>query len=375
LDKFKNKLVYLIYVVYKMEISRKHCYVECSKDFSNISIGLLLRALNKCNIAYVDFTGSSKNLINFFENLFLNYSFSKNFNKKLDIFKFKKSKFEKLYLPNVEYQLIAKENLINELKNYDLIFLDNIDFNVISKNNLKLLFDILKDKEVVLRLNNKKDFDSLNIDFDLISEVIFKNNRSLVSNDNIVNIYGNGKGKTTFCLGLVLRKLMEGKKVRWIGFDKGGDYYSEVFFFNLLKKYSYKHRLKIDFDYIYTGKPRFIRNNEGNSIFRFRNLEEDYAEAREGLSLLRTAIRKDFYVFADELNSTLLTKLLNIKEVLESLKNCNSKLYITGRINPNDRSNLEIIKISKKVLEVKEIKHYFNSENKGKRNVKGGIDY
>jgi ATP:corrinoid adenosyltransferase len=115
------------------------------------------------------------------------------------------------------------------------------------------------------------------------------------------------------------------------------------------------------FDFVATGLERF----DGKK-FRFENTDEDIAEAKEGLMLLKTALKKQTPVIAEELNTLVKTGLLNIDEIMEVLSNINYEVVVTGRY-----SSKEIIDISSTLVTVKEVKHYASSGH----SVRKGIDF
>jgi len=333
---------------------------------SEIALGTIVRAFNLLKIAYVNLKPQKQfdKTEQFFENLFFNEIFYKSLKNNLDFFKYKNFSFEKLFLPNIEYQTLPTPLFLRNLKTYDLIIIDNIDFNYGHRN---IILDILENfisNNIVFIFKNQKDAKNYKDKFDLISEVSVKTQNNLLTSKNLISIFGNGKGKTTFLLGLALKNLILNKPIRYIAFDKGGKFYSELKFLYLLKKYSFRTK-KIDFDFIYTGMKRF---DEKENKFRFENIKDDYYEALEGLSLLKTILRKRrFITFADELNTTLLTKLLKKENLNSLIEKLESPLIISGRID--DDSNLNDYASTQ--LEIREIKHYIS---KG-FNVKKGIDY
>ena len=115
------------------------------------------------------------------------------------------------------------------------------------------------------------------------------------------------------------------------------------------------------FDGVSTGLSRF----DGKK-FRFENVESDLREAKDGLMLLKTALKKQTPVIADELLTTFKTGLLEIDEVLPILEEINNQVVLTGRYLPK-----EIAEISDIVIEILEKKHYID-EGKG---VRKGIDF
>ena len=155
-----------------------------------------------------------------------------------------------------------------------------------------------------------------------------------------VQVYtGNGKGKTTAALGLVLRTVCAGNKAFIGQFMKGQDY-SE------LKAVEFLPGLKIE----QFGSVEFL---DGIPT------EKDIDDAEKGLSRMKEIVKSGEYdiIVFDEINTALFFKLLEVKEVIKviNLKNDNTEIILTGRYAPE-----EIIDCADLVTEMKEIKHYYN---------------
>ena len=169
-----------------------------------------------------------------------------------------------------------------------------------------------------------------------------------------IQIYtGNGKGKTTASLGLVIRALGNKMKVGIIYFDKGGNFYNER-----------KILDKLDIEYKAFGLIRI--NKDG---FRFKNTKEDIKEAKKGIECIKEYYKKDFDILIlDEINTTIKNKLLEEDKIIEIIKNKPDKLelILTGRYCTD-----KIIKLADLVTEMKEIKHYSKKGLKARQ----GIEY
>lgn len=155
-----------------------------------------------------------------------------------------------------------------------------------------------------------------------------------------VQVYtGNGKGKTTAALGLVLRTICAGNKAFIGQFMKGQDY-SE------LKAVTLLPGLKMEL----FGGVEFL-NGEPTA--------KDIADAEKGLLRMKEVVESGEYdvIVFDEINTSLFFKLLNIEEVIEviNLKDEHVEIILTGRYAPE-----EIIARADLVTEMKEIKHYYN---------------
>ncbi len=344
-----------------------HIYLDKSLDqFSNVAVGLLARATGAgLKVAYIDIQNTATRFTNFLENLCLNYTFPRRFDRlHIETFSFKeKNKIAKGIIPLVEFYNIDEKMFWNSLKSFDLIIFDNADLNIISKFSIiSFLENKPIDTEVVFTLSDEKQFNEIKDYFDLIS--IYKNiplQKGVIGTKNIFTITGNGKGKSTYSFGYLLRNFINKKDVKLIYFDKGGNFYGERTFFEALKKWSKENTLYGKFDYVGTGLPRF----DGRT-FRFDNLPEDIREAKEGLMLLKTALKKQTPVIAEELATTIKTRLLKIEDILPIINEVTHELVITGRYAPK-----EIIELSNKIIEVEDIKHYASNGY----GVRKGIDF
>ncbi len=170
-----------------------------------------------------------------------------------------------------------------------------------------------------------------------------------------VVITGNGKGKTTSAMGMVLRACGHGMKVCIIQFMKGDLYSGE---WDGLKM------LDCELEHFATGKG--FCGLQGNPYSK----AEHRANAQDALDLARDKMasgRFDLLVL-DELNNSLKLKLVDLEQVLELLRNKPPLLHLilTGR-----DAHPEVIELADTVSEVREIKHAY------RKNIEPqpGIDY
>lgn len=167
--------------------------------------------------------------------------------------------------------------------------------------------------------------------------------------------YGYGKGKTTSTIGLAVRALGAGKKVVLIQFDKGYDgkneHYSERNILRELKTQGYPIEIYA------TGCERM--NPDGT--FRFKNMKEDFTEAKKGLKIAKEFISKgkQDLLILDEVVAAVAYNLLDKKDVEDLLllfkKNKRFELVMTGHklwSGLEDKVDL--------ITEMKKIKHYFD---------------
>jgi cob(I)alamin adenosyltransferase len=157
---------------------------------------------------------------------------------------------------------------------------------------------------------------------------------------------GDGKGKTTASIGLLVRAMGAGKRVAMIAFDKGSKTYkhSELAAFE---------RLGIEFHI--TGLERM----EPSGRFRFENLPEDLAEAQRGLEKARElATRGDLDLLVlDEVLSALTYNLLERHLLMDFLVTVPKglELVLTGRC-----ADEQVLAKADLVTEMRKVRHYFD---------------
>ena len=170
----------------------------------------------------------------------------------------------------------------------------------------------------------------------------------------VVVITGNGKGKTTSALGMMVRAAGYGMKVCMIQFMKGDMYYGELDGVNLLP----------GMEIHATGKGfcGILGNPYPHSEHR--------KNAQEALQLAEEKMLSGKYdiVILDEICNALKLKLVDLDQVLALCKKKTQMLHLvlTGRHCPK-----EIIEIADTVSSVREIKHAYRK----KIEPQPGIDY
>ena len=174
----------------------------------------------------------------------------------------------------------------------------------------------------------------------------------------MIHIYtGDGKGKTTAALGLMLRAVGAGKKIAWVAFDKGGNDYNE--------RITIKERLP-EVDFHATGLNRIDENGK----FRFGVTDEDKQEGERGLRIVNQIFidNKHDIIILDEINSSTSLGIISESKVLDILKNKPPavELILTGRNAPQS-----FIDCADLMTEMKLHKHYFYHGTK----ARPGIDY
>ncbi len=166
----------------------------------------------------------------------------------------------------------------------------------------------------------------------------------------LLNITGNGKGKSTGAFGITIRALGWGWKVLFLQFVKGGRETGEMRFFSRLSDPG------LEFDQLGAGASW----EPGDHA----------ALARKGWLRAKEALRSPQWNLAvfDELNIALHYNWIPLEEVLEALRTRRPDLnvVITGRHAP-----APLLEMSDLVSEINEIRHPFR---KGIPAVRG-LDY
>ncbi|MCK5541460.1 MAG: cob(I)yrinic acid a,c-diamide adenosyltransferase [Desulfobacterales bacterium] len=169
-----------------------------------------------------------------------------------------------------------------------------------------------------------------------------------------VQIYtGNGKGKTTAALGLVLRALGAGLKIFVGQFLKHGDY-SEI---KALDRYAkiYKDQITIE----QYGSGRFVKG---------KPTKDEKAQGQAGYSKILQILDKGEHdlVIVEEGNVAMMCDIITENDLLELMerKKDHVELVITGR-----GATERLIKKADLVTEMKEIKHYFSEGVKARTGI------
>lgn len=163
--------------------------------------------------------------------------------------------------------------------------------------------------------------------------------------------YGFGKGKTTCCMGLVLRALGAKKRVGLVQFDKGYDgeveHYAERKILRQLE----------GIELVPTGCERMLKDG----TFRFGVLPDDLAEARRGLQTAEKFIRKGKYdlLVLDEILAAVAYDLLVRDDVMQLITlwqemNRPCELVMSGHKiwdELKDKADL--------ITEMRKVKHYY----------------
>lgn len=176
--------------------------------------------------------------------------------------------------------------------------------------------------------------------------------------DGIIVVYtGDGKGKTSAGLGMVIRALGSGFKVAFVQFIKLWD----VGEHNFIRTITPLYKDKLDF---YKGGLGFF---EAGELSSGSSKEDHIMEARKTYDFAYNAATSGKYqlVVCDEINNAVHDGLLTVSD-LEKLinnKHPNTSLCLTGRNFPD--SLIDKVDI---VTEMRKIKHHFDDgviANKG----------
>ncbi len=181
-----------------------------------------------------------------------------------------------------------------------------------------------------------------------------------------LHIYtGEGKGKTTACVGLAVRACGAGLKVALIQFDKGFDGGNE----------HYAERRILRMIPNLTLAPTGCERMRPDGSFRFTNEPEDYAEAARGLKLawdaaLDPAPGYDLVILDEAVAAAGLTGLIRESDLNTLIdhwrKSGRCELVISGRgLTPAMAGRADLIS------QVEKVKHYFDAGHP----AKSGIEY
>ena len=168
----------------------------------------------------------------------------------------------------------------------------------------------------------------------------------------VIVITGNGKGKTTAAFGQALRAIGHSYHVFVVQFMKGRKYGE----FIAAKKYLPLLTIRL------SGLDSFVMRDNPAAI--------DIELAQKGLAAAKKAIMSNKYdmIILDEINVALDFKLIDVREVVELIKNRPPALdlILTGRYAPK-----KILNLADTVSEIKEIKHHYAAGIKDR----AGIEY
>lgn len=157
---------------------------------------------------------------------------------------------------------------------------------------------------------------------------------------------GDGKGKTTAAIGLMIRAFGSGRRVGVIFFDKG----SETYRHNELVVLD-----RLGIEYHITGNERM----KSDGSFRFEVLDQDIVEAERGIKLAEELVssgRFDLLVL-DEALSTMTYGMLSRQTLMKLIAQTPEELelVLTGRCDDE-----QVLEQADLVTSMVKQKHYFD---------------
>lgn len=171
----------------------------------------------------------------------------------------------------------------------------------------------------------------------------------------VLVLTGNGKGKTTSCLGMALRAVGYGMRVVMVQFIKGSLHYGEL---------DGAKRLAPEFELVPMGKG-FV-GIMGDTL----DLSVHAEAASTALAAARTKMLSGKYdiVILDEVNVALHLGLLRLEDVVSLIREKpeNVHLILSGR-----NAHEEVMRLAHLVTEMRSVKHPFEAGIEAEK----GIDY
>lgn len=167
---------------------------------------------------------------------------------------------------------------------------------------------------------------------------------------------GNGKGKTTAALGVVLRAVGQGFKVLILQFIKSGNGYGELAGLAKLGDQVEIHSMGKGFIYYKrdeVGETELARHKEAAQV-AWRTLVEEVNSDKWDLIVM------------DEINNAINYELIDVHSVVEMLKNKPKRLHVvlTGRY-----AKPEIIDMADTVTEMTVVKHAYENGIKAAKGI------
>lgn len=167
-----------------------------------------------------------------------------------------------------------------------------------------------------------------------------------------IQVYtGDGKGKTTASLGLIVRASGYGHRTCLVSFMKGDPNYGELRFMR-------EHMPLVD--YHLSGRMNFVDPSNPDPA--------DLQIAKDGLEIVRAAVAGGEYhlVVCDEINVAANLGLIDVDDVLDIARNRpeHVEIVLTGRDAPQ-----EFIDAADLVTEMRSIKHFYEAGIPARRGI------
>lgn len=168
-------------------------------------------------------------------------------------------------------------------------------------------------------------------------------------------ITGDGKGKTTSALGLALRAIGAGKKVKIIQFLKKGDYSEH----KAIKKY----KLPIEIEAFGIGYFKILGDKH--------TAAQHKKAAHKALAAAQKTIESGKYdlIILDEINVAVGFGLINIDNVISMLKSVVGSRSAVDIILTGRRAHPRLKKIAQLVSDVRKVKHYFDDGIEARKGI------
>ncbi len=325
-----------------------------SKDsalFPEIVIGNLIRSFgHDIKIAIVSNNSIFSKINTFFENLFISNKFKKNYsNLHFETFTYQgEEKIQRGILPNVEFQTIPSQKLLNILYKFEyVIFIDPPQILLNSSKFESYLKEKQEETEILILVDSLKN-SSLKKISDNIYEVLVSENSSLTTKDEL-NLIINSPYSQLLSYGYLVRKFIEKKSVKIVSFEKGDNMYGENKFFLSLKQFSKEFNFYGDFDYLISGNSRLTNRN-----LRITNTNLDEKEISDSLMLAKSDLKKQTPVIIDNLDFALNLGLIDIDSFLNLVEGNINETLISFNF---ESENIEKLKNhSKNIIFFKELK-------------------
>lgn len=254
----------------------------------------------------------------------------------------------------------ARESLLN--KNFDIVILDGI--HQIIKQGLLPIQDVLKlidakPPNIELVLSGQEADHQIVERADLVTEMVVQSSKGSPSKgDGLKNagfvevVTGNGKGKTTYCLGKSMLLSCQGIQTLFLQFIKSSQRYGEVIAIEKL--------------------PGLEISSMGEGFVdtraHFREKHKEAAQRAWEFLLTKNGSQKYKLVVLDEINVATGYGLLPTDQVFDYILNKprDLNLILSGR-----SASKKVIEIASTVIEMKEIKHPFRKGIMARK----GIEY
>jgi ATP:corrinoid adenosyltransferase len=316
----KKRLEGNVQIIYNLDNS----YLE------EIALGVLTRAMgHSYKIALITKAPHSK-LFTFLENLCISQKFVKQYERlHVETFNLRQTQIQRGILPQVEFQTIPYDKLLSRLYSFDYIIFLNPNEEILHSPKFQDFLVQKQDETEIVILLNERPSNQLKKIADSIYSIKYSKNSALTTNTNTTLIL-NSAFSELYSYGYLIKKFIEKKNVKLIAFERGDLIYGEVKFFRAIKQFCREYIFYGTFDFVYTGLPRI----KGPQL-RSTNTIGDLAEAKEGIMLAKTALKKLTPVIIDnieKLHEYSLTKgeeidifRLTTNEVLVPIKNQNEQ--------------------------------------------------